>query len=337
MTDQSPPWPLAAATAPWLLPGVDAPEAQRAVLGDFAEFPALVELPDRGVGADAVGRTGAQLAGIAQYLAIETTPNGWRIADAPGRDSRRATSILTADLDELEELTQGWEGPLVVGMVGPWTLAARIELVNGERLIGDPGATRDVGEAMAVVAAEFVTAVIHRVPGANVVLRLDEPELAAALAGSLPTQSGWGRLRTVPAQTATNVLEQIGLAVAAAGARFALRAPGIAPSFVATTGAMIMWHDLAAGIRPDDFGEWFDRGGATVFEVDTPGGQDRIGVQVQRLTRLAGEVGLDLARLTARAAFAPQVAALRTSDLTQVGQRLGELTRAIRTEVDERE
>ena len=54
--------PVATGTGPW--PGADPLEAARAVLGDLAGdagLPFLPELPDRGPGADGVGRTAALL------------------------------------------------------------------------------------------------------------------------------------------------------------------------------------------------------------------------------------------------------------------------------------
>jgi methionine synthase II (cobalamin-independent) len=50
------------------------------------------------------------------------------------------------------------------------------------------------------------------VPGAHVVVQLDEPSLPAAVEGSLPTASGYGRL---PAIEASVVEQELGAAVAA--------------------------------------------------------------------------------------------------------------------------
>ena len=63
--------------------------------------------PRRGPGADLVGRTAGLLASVAPDLAVETTPAGWRFADAPGREMRRARSWLGEDLDALEEALAG--------------------------------------------------------------------------------------------------------------------------------------------------------------------------------------------------------------------------------------
>ncbi len=87
-----------------------------------------------------IGRT----AGLLVELYARVEPSGWRIGDRPGRDTRRARSWLREDLDALEEFTQGYEGLLKVQAVGPWTLAASLELKNGEAALSDPGACRDL-------------------------------------------------------------------------------------------------------------------------------------------------------------------------------------------------
>ena len=75
-------------------------------------------------------------------------------------------------------------------MAGPWTLAASIWLPRGERLLVDPGATRDLVESLAEGVRVHLATVQRLVPGAELVLQLDEPSLPAVLEGSLPTASG---------------------------------------------------------------------------------------------------------------------------------------------------
>lgn len=115
------------ATGVGSLPGGDAREAAKTVTGSFEDFPFLAELPARGPGADMIGRTVGMLVDL--YAHVE--PSGWRISDRPGRDTKRARSWLGEDLDALEEFTQGYEGPLKVQAVGPWTLAAALERMSG--------------------------------------------------------------------------------------------------------------------------------------------------------------------------------------------------------------
>jgi hypothetical protein len=47
------------------------------------------------------------------------------------------------------------------------------------------------------------------VPGADVVVQLDEPSLPAVLAGTVPTPSGWGAVAAVPEADATATLRTV--------------------------------------------------------------------------------------------------------------------------------
>lgn len=165
--------------------------AVRDLLGDG--IPHLPELPARGAGADMIGRAAALLTD----LHVETQPYGWRFVGRSGRDEGRARAFLREDLDELAEAYDGWTGPLKLQVTGPWTLAASIELTRGERAVSDPGARRDVAGALADGMAGHIADVQRLVPGAELVVQVDEPGLPAVLEGRLPTQSGYGRLRAV--------------------------------------------------------------------------------------------------------------------------------------------
>ncbi|WP_254552561.1 methionine synthase [Kitasatospora sp. MMS16-BH015] len=194
-----------AATGVGSLPGTDAREAAKTAVGALEFLPHLPELPARGPGADMIGRS----AGLLVELFAHVEPSGWRFSDRPGRDTRRAHSWLGEDLDALEEFTQGYEGPLKVQAVGPWTLAAAIELRNGERAVKDLGACRSIAESLTEGLLRHLADVRRRVPGAQLVLQLDEPSLPAVLAGSLKTASGFSRLRAVDRQLAEEVLRGV--------------------------------------------------------------------------------------------------------------------------------
>ena len=90
------------------MPGTDPLEIMRVIFDELPDLPHLVELPDRGVGADMIGRA----AGLLIDLSVDATTRGWRLADRPGRDVRRAQSLLSRDLDALEEVADGYQGPL---------------------------------------------------------------------------------------------------------------------------------------------------------------------------------------------------------------------------------
>ncbi|WP_171112767.1 MULTISPECIES: methionine synthase [Streptomyces] len=194
-----------AATGVGSLPGGDAREAAKTVTGSFEDFPFLPELPARGPGADMIGRTAGML--VELYARVE--PSGWRFGDRPGRDTKRAWAWLGEDLDALEEFTQGYEGPLKVQAVGPWTLAAAIELRNGEAVLSDPGACRDLAASLTEGLRLHLAEVRRRVPGARLVLQLDEPSLTAVLRGRVRTASGYRTHRAVDRQIVEATLRDV--------------------------------------------------------------------------------------------------------------------------------
>ncbi|MFF0437007.1 methionine synthase [Streptomyces sp. NPDC004327] len=198
-------FPWAPATGVGSLPGTDAREAAKTVTGSFEDFPFLAELPARGPGADMIGRTTGMLAEL--YAHVE--PSGWRISDRPGRDTRRARSWLGEDLDALEEFTQGYEGALKVQAVGPWTLAAALELHGGEAALSDAGACRDLAASLAEGLRGHLADVRRRVPGARVVLQLDEPSLTSVLLGRIRTASGYRTHRAVDRQVVEAALREV--------------------------------------------------------------------------------------------------------------------------------
>ncbi|MEU6381597.1 methionine synthase [Streptomyces sp. NPDC046909] len=196
---------FASATGIGSLPGGDAREAARTATGSFEDFPFLPELPARGPGADMIGRTAGMLVEV--FARVE--PSGWRIGDRPGRDTKRARSWLGEDLDALEEFTQGYEGQLKVQAVGPWTLAAALELRNGESALSDPGACRDLAASLAEGLREHLAEVRRRVPGAQLVLQLDEPSLIAVLRGQVKTASGYRTHRAADRQVVEAALRDV--------------------------------------------------------------------------------------------------------------------------------
>jgi len=188
------------------MPGTDPAEAMRVVAGELPDFPHLPELPDRGPGADLTGRT----AGLLIDMPAEVTPRGWRLAERPGRDLARARSMLSSDLDVLEEVLQGFRGSVKIQLCGPWTLAATMELPRTLNVaLADPGAVADLTTSLAEGAAAHVAEVAKRVPGARLVVQFDEPALPAVAAGAVPTASGLSRLAAVEAGPLQDGLSQV--------------------------------------------------------------------------------------------------------------------------------
>lgn len=191
-------------------PGASAREAVRTVrdllLDDEGSgLPYLPETPARGPGADMVGRA----AGMLVDLPVDLQPSGWRLVDRPGRDHARAVAFLREDLDELAEAYEGYVGPLQVQVCGPWTLVATLELTRGQRVVTDAGAVGDVLASLTEGIRAVVADVRRLVPGAEVVLQVDEPALPSVLEGSLPTASGYGRVRAVDPQVVAGGLRDL--------------------------------------------------------------------------------------------------------------------------------
>jgi hypothetical protein len=176
------------------MPGTDPAEVVAVVLGELPDLPHLPELPARGPGADLTGRTATML----RDFPVETTAGRWKAAARPGRDQRRAQGLLLADLDAVQEAAGAWTGPFKIQVCGPWTLAATIELSRSQNpVLADPGAVADLIASLAEGVAAHVAEVRGRIPGADVLLQLDEPALPAVLAGSVPTASGLNRVGAI--------------------------------------------------------------------------------------------------------------------------------------------
>lgn len=242
------------ATGVGSMPGGDARETAKTVTGTFegaagAEhgMPYLAELPARGPGADMIGRTAGML--VELYARVE--PSGWRIGDRPGRDTRRAASWLGEDLDALEEFTQGYEGPLKVQAVGPWTLAAALELRNGEAALSDPGACRDLAGSLTEGLRGHLAEVKRRVPGADLVLQLDEPSLTAVLRGQIRTASQYRTHRAVDRQLVESALRDV-LAVHDGPALVHSCAPDVPFALLRRAGADAVSFDFSLLTERDD-------------------------------------------------------------------------------------
>ena len=192
-------------TAAGSLPGDDFRGALAAMTEVLPEVLPLPELPARGVGS---GMTGRAL-GIIDGLGFDIQPAGWRLTAAPGADHRRARARWRHDLDDAEELLQGFDGVLKIGLAGPWTLAATVERPRGDRLLADHGARRELAQALTEGWFQLREDLKRRIPGAKVLLQLDEPALTAVGDGTIPTASGFGRHRRVEAPELAGALKPL--------------------------------------------------------------------------------------------------------------------------------
>lgn len=198
---------FATATGVGSWPGSSARGAAEVVVGELHRLPHLVELPDRGVGADMIGRAGALLVDIA----IDTVPRGYRIASGRRSATRRAVTLLDEDIDALEEAweTAGLRGggrTVKVQAPGPVTLAAHLELPGGHRAITDPGAVRDLASSLAEGLAAHRAQLSRRLD-TPVVVQFDEPSLPAALAGRLTGVTSLSPVHPVDEAVVTELLD----------------------------------------------------------------------------------------------------------------------------------
>jgi hypothetical protein len=252
------PWSPGSATGLGPLPGTAPEDAVKLVLDELPSFPHLPELPERGPAAHAAGRTAALLAD----LHVERAVGRWRLVPRPTAEEREARALLARDVDAFEVAARGYAGPLKIQLLGPWTLACRLELPGGEWSVADLSAVRDVASSLAEGLAGHVAALRQRVPGVSAVLaELDESGLAAVLAGQVPTASGWARYTAVAEQVAGEVEAVV---LESAGGGGGLRFAGAEPPLDLGRRAGARFLSLGvADLRPeieDQLGEALEAG-----------------------------------------------------------------------------
>lgn len=295
-------------TAVGSMPGTDFAEAVRIVFGELPDLPHLPELPARGAIASMTGRTLAML----PELGFDLQPAGWRLTDAAGVDHRRARSLLAQDLDVLEELTQGYAGPLKVQVAGPWTLAATVERPRGDRVLADVGARREIAQALAEGTAAHVAEVRRRVSGATVLVQVDEPALPGVLAGQVPTASGFHRHRSVDVPLASEALEWVFGAVEDMDAESVAHccAADVPVGLFRGAGARGVSVDVSvlAAAAYDELGAALDAGDRVLLGVvpAVPGPSlPSTGSVLDRTRRLLDMLGLDPAEVSGQLVLTP--------------------------------
>ncbi len=238
-------------TALGTMPGTDVLESVRLLRGELGapHISFLPALPARGAAAQPLARTAAVL----DELHADQQPHGLRVSGVPGKDSRAARALLAGDVNVLADVIGAESGPddapVKTQLVGPLSLAAGLHLHAGERALKDHGARRDIADSLASGIREHVRAVRAAAPGRDVLVQLDEPELARVLAGALPTMSGYRTLRAVPAAEVRRSLSTVAAACREAGAAgVALNLPpGVDPRLAREAGADAVQVPAPAG------------------------------------------------------------------------------------------
>lgn len=296
------PWEPGTATGIGSLPGEHPLDAARTIYDALPGFPHLPELPARGPGADMIGRTAALLVDIA----VEVTARGWRVAERPGHDVRRARSYLSADLDAIEETFEGWTGPLKIQIAGPWTLAAALEQPRSlNPALADPALVADLAASLAEGAAAHVAEVARRLPRATVVVQVDEPSLAVVAGGGIPTASGLSRVRPPDEEFLRERLHQV-LTATANYTIVHTCSQAVSFGIIRGAGADALSLDISQ-LRTQDFdqlAEMAEAGHGLLFGIP-----ERPGVTAEEAARSAAEVwrkmGLSPARCAERVVLTP--------------------------------
>lgn len=330
------------ATALGSWPGTDPAEAIRVVRGELGSphLPFLPQLPARGVGADAVGRTAALLV----ELPVDVQPHGWRLVSRPGQDHRRAVSTLKTDVNTLADIIGPEEstgGELKLQVRGPWSMAANLYLHHGERAISDFGARREILESLTAGLVDHIGKVGDVARGAGIVIQLEEPVIDRVLGGDIPTASGYRTLRSIPEPEVLSSWRTIAEAARKAGAvEVAVSAPaaGVAMEKLDEAGLD------AAGLALERLTPRQWEGIATAVESgrrlwagvdaapDATGKLPEVSAMVEEVLRPWGRVGLPVHQLhqvrltpsSSLSALAPRDAKRVLTRLTQAAEALNQ-------------
>ena len=288
------------------MPGEDYAAALRVVIDETPALVAIPELPARGVQAGMTGRG----MGILVELGADLQPAGWRLTGAgSGADQRRARSLLAQDLDTVEEQLQGFDGQLKIQVAGPWTLAATVERPRGDRILADHGGRRDLAQSLAEGIRQHLASVSGRVPGASLILQIDEPALSAVLSAQIPTASGWGRHRAIDKPEADAALRLVVEAGRDSGARTVLHscAPDVQVDLVAGAGFDALSFDLSLAAPSDVWAAAFDGGldlwPGVIPSTDAEGVSDR--VLGKRIEDFFGALGFGIEAFADRSVVTP--------------------------------
>lgn len=183
------------------MPGTSMAEAADIIMGE-TELPAIPQLPERGLGSDVVARTASML----EAISIDRGPRSWRMTARPQLLTRRTWDRLERDLDEVQEVWGETVPRVKVQALGPWSLAASIELSDGHRVLTDRGAFTELADALRHGLHAHAEDVASRFHG-EVVVQLDEPLLADIVAGRIPGTTDFDTIPAVPDEVAFDLLQ----------------------------------------------------------------------------------------------------------------------------------
>jgi hypothetical protein len=311
-------------------PGTDVHEVAVTIRDVCPDFPHLAELPERGPGAEMIGRTMGLISQIASDFSVSTVPTGWRLTSARGKDMLRAASFMSNDLDEIEAVYEGYEGDFKIQVVGPWTLAASVEIRSGEKLLRDLGAVSDLAQALASAVESHIADVARRLPSARIALQFDEPLLRDVLRGSVPTQSGWAAYAAVEPATVGETLKTVRSAHSGTTIVHSC-ADEIPFDLIRQSGFSSISYDVAlvGDMATDYLGEQIEAGGFVILGIE-PSTTARA---VAGVRRLGGRIGYSDEDWNSHIVLSPPCD-LIDMPLSQVRERMESLSEVSRALVE---
>lgn len=334
------------------VPGTDVWEVTAIVRGELPALPLLPELPARGPGADMVGRTMSLLTAVSSEFSVITTPTGWRLAGQRSADipavMRRANSWLSEDLDAAESSFAEYAGVYKVQVVGPWTLAACVELASGDRLLRDGGAVAELQGALIEAVAVHVAQVARRLPSAQLLVQFDEPMLDAVLAGAVSTPSGFRAYSPAPAPAAAHALTQLADSLTAVGVFTGVHTCSNNPDLELLSGTgvdflsvdLTRFDHLTGSEREKNdevVGQLWDRGRTLFAGLQPRPGRDRTSERtVKPVTSLLHRLGVGIEQIHQQLVLTPSCGLVGAGSLANVRGVISELQGAARMLRDER-
>lgn len=271
------------------LPGKNLFEALDIIGSETGEMPHLPILADRGLGYDDVAVTAA----LIDHVTIDRGPRSWVLTDRPRSATFQLRDRTDRDLDVAEAL---WTqiARVKIQALGPFSLAASLELRSGHRALTDAGAVRDLQEALIDGLRSRLTEVRRRFSIDEVIVQLDEPWLASIAAGRVP---GTTDFDTIPAVHPVDLNNQLGAVVGALNTEVLLNQTGFAPLWqVAPCQLLVDTACVAGTAQLDGLGSALSRGRVGLGVPPQQVADDPRGVAIQ-LARLSEELGVDPAGL----------------------------------------
>ncbi|WP_446499911.1 hypothetical protein [Nocardioides alcanivorans] len=221
-------------------------------------------------------------------------------------------------------MTDGYVGPFKVQVIGPWTLAATVELPRGDKVLADHGARRDLAQSLAEGVITHIEDVRRRLGGlTELIVQVDEPAINAVLDGKVPTASGFGRHRSVDRPELSDTLGWVLSAIRDAGAEPVVHccADDAPISLLRGAGAAGVAVDLgtltAAGL--DEFAEAVEAGDRVLLGAAPTTGAATTKQVAESVARTFDILGIEP---TSRLALTPACGLAGSADVPDARQRL---------------